>query len=66
MPEMKWHDRRERMPTRTDTDEDGFIWAWDGLQVHKLKRAQFEKDDRYTKWMARMSQPKPTMPERIA
>ena len=63
MPEMKWYDRRDRMPTYADADENKYIWAWMddfGLMVVSIRL--FEDSPDLKRWHPRIKQPRPAIP----
>ena len=67
MPEMKWHDRRERMPTREDADEMNRVWSWmDARGSFVISLRDFERNTYLHDWYPRIKQPRPPARRAIA
>lgn len=61
---MSWVDRKDMMPELIHADENGRVWASDGLRVVVVKLSEFEHGN-YAHWQPRPRRAKPSLPEKL-
>jgi hypothetical protein len=59
---MSWIHKHERMPGKSEVDENECVWVWDGFQAIIFPAGKLFATTNYELWLPRCANHKPQAP----